>query len=104
MWISIDIRIGNVDQDYTSDEWDDVYASIKVNVTGDFNEKYIINNSTDFKNMLLEYKTNTIIQEDNIVYISGSATDINFNYVWYSGKLWRITAIYPDGTMKMITD
>ena len=29
---------------------------------------------------------------------------INFNYVWYSGKLWRITAINPDGTMKMITD
>ena len=27
-----------------------------------------------------------------------------YNYVWYSGKLWRITAIYPDGTMKMITD
>ena len=24
--------------------------------------------------------------------------------MWYSGKLWRITAIYPDGTMKMITD
>ena len=44
------------------------------------------------------------ISEDNITYISGTADDINFNYVWYSGKLWRITAIYPDGTMKMITD
>ena len=48
--------------------------------------------------------TTNSINEDNITYISGTADDINFNYVWYSGKLWRITAIYPDGTMKMITD
>ena len=44
------------------------------------------------------------VVEDGITYISGSKDDIDFNYVWYSGKLWRITAIYPDGTMKMITD
>jgi len=39
MWISEDTVIGNADEDYTFDEWNDVYASIKVNVTGDFNEK-----------------------------------------------------------------
>ena len=44
------------------------------------------------------------VVEDGITYISGFKDDIDFNYVWYSGKLWRITAIYPDGTMKMITD
>ena len=44
------------------------------------------------------------VVEDGITYISGSKNAIDFNYVWYSGKLWRITAIYPDGTMKMITD
>ena len=44
------------------------------------------------------------VVEDGITYISGTADNIDFNYVWYSGKLWRITAIYPDGTMKMITD
>lgn len=26
------------------------------------------------------------------------------NYVWYSGKLWRIVAIYPDKTMKLVTE
>ena len=26
------------------------------------------------------------------------------NYVWYLGKLWRITAIYPDGTMRLVTE
>ena len=41
MWISNDTIIGNVNQDYTMEEWNDVYASIKVNVTGDFNEKTI---------------------------------------------------------------
>ncbi|MGN0993000.1 MAG: hypothetical protein ACI4PE_03680 [Bacilli bacterium] len=46
----------------------------------------------------------TYVEEDGITYISGTKTCINFNYVWYSGKLWRITAIHPDGTMKMITD
>ena len=46
----------------------------------------------------------TKVEEDGITYISGTKDCINFNYVWYSGKLWRITAINPDGTMKMITD
>ena len=41
MWISNDTIIGNVNQDYTMEEWNDVYASIKVNVTGDFNEKEV---------------------------------------------------------------
>ena len=43
-------------------------------------------------------------EEDGITYISGTSECIDFNYVWYSGKLWRITAINSDGTMKMITD
>ena len=42
MWISNDTVIGNVNQDYTMEEWKNIFASIKVNVTGDFNEKYIL--------------------------------------------------------------
>ncbi len=48
MWISNDTIIGNVNQDYTMEEWNDVYASIKVNVTGDFNEKTISTNESCF--------------------------------------------------------
>ena len=48
--------------------------------------------------------TNLSVEEDGITYLSGTNDCINFNYVWYSGKLWRITTINPDGTMKMITD
>ena len=42
--------------------------------------------------------------EDGITYISGSAECVDFNYLWYSGKMWRITAIYPDGAMKLVTE
>ena len=41
---------------------------------------------------------------DDITYFSGTNDCVDMNYVWYSGKLWRITAIYPDGSMKMITE
>ena len=66
-----------------------------------------VENSSDFKELVISNDTSscpTYVEEDGITYISGSKDCIDFNYVWYSGKLWRITAIYPDGTMKMITD
>ena len=47
---------------------------------------------------------NLTVEEDGTTYLSGTKDCINFNYVWYSGKLWRITAINPDGSLKMITD
>ena len=48
--------------------------------------------------------TPTIRDTDGTVYFSGLESCVNFNYVWYSGKLWRIVAIYSDGTMKMVTN
>ncbi len=48
--------------------------------------------------------SNNSITEDGITYLSGNNEVINFNYVWYSGKLWRITSINQDGTMKLITE
>ena len=108
MWISDNTLIGNTaEADYNVDTWNtDVYASIKVNVTGDFNEKELPF-SDEFKKTVIANDTDTCptyVEEDGITYISGTKDCIDFNYVWYSGKLWRITAIYPDGTMKMITD
>ncbi len=48
--------------------------------------------------------TPTVEDSDGTIYFSGDNDCVNFNYVWYSGKLWRITAIYPDDTMKMVTE
>ena len=118
MWISNEVSIGT-NADYDIDTWnDEVYASIKVNVTGDFIEKEIT--KENLKDSVLKSLTTTnnvpdnYVLDDGIYYISGckeggdssicnAKNTIDFNYVWYSGKLWRITAIYPDGRMKMIT-
>ena len=43
-------------------------------------------------------------ETDDITYFSGTNSCVDMNYVWYSGKLWRITAIYPDGSMKLVTE
>ena len=102
MKISYNTVIGNTDQDYTIDEWNNVFASIRVNVMGTTN--VFVKDIATFKEMVLTEKSDTYINEDNTIYLSGTKDDINYNYVWYSGKLWRITAINPDGTMKMITD
>ena len=39
MWIDESVVIGNYNQDYTMEEWNDAFASIKVNVLGDFIER-----------------------------------------------------------------
>ncbi len=38
------------------------------------------------------------------VYFNEEPSDEIPNYVWYSGKLWRVISISRDGSMKMITD
>jgi len=64
MWISKDTVIGNYNQDYTLEEWNDVFASIKVSVTGDFNEKII---TTDEKCFDYEFYLipNPVMQTQN---------------------------------------
>ena len=49
MWIDEDTVIGNVNQDYTMKEWEDVFASVKVSVTGDFVEKIMPTHESCFE-------------------------------------------------------
>ena len=82
------------------------------NVPDTFNIEYVntkavtINNAIKMSiaNNVTSTCNNLTVEEDGITYLSGSQDCINFNYVWYSGKLWRITAINQDGSLKMITD
>ncbi|MCI5701179.1 MAG: DUF6273 domain-containing protein, partial [Erysipelotrichaceae bacterium] len=80
------------------------YGTIKV----DLYQKRDVPSSELIKSQIVNNTTSTCknltVEEDGITYLSGTNDCINFNYVWYSGKLWRITAINKDGTMKMITD
>ena len=82
--------------------------SAKIKVTGESFDVIAPELGSDkFKKAIVENTDESCtpyVEEDGIIYLSGDDTCVDFNYVWYSGKLWRITAIYPDGTMKMITD
>ncbi len=118
-WISDEVVIGNVGADYAPDRWANLYASIQVNVTGDFTAKEVyrepLHNIVSAK--LTDANSTPDSENANIKYISGCSDEetidgtvcttenkIDFNFVWYSGKLWRITAIYPNGEMKMVTE
>ncbi len=114
MWITDEVKIGAVaDADYSQEVWNNnVYASIKVSVNGDFEEKDVKGNFKGFaktfydkaKKIEVTDACNPIsFDDDGTLYLSGSNDCINFNYVWYSGKLWRIVAINPDSTIKLVT-
>ena len=45
----------------------------------------------------------TYQESDGTYYVSADDC-VDFNYVWYSGKMWRIVSVNSDGTMKMMTD
>ena len=104
---------GTFSKNYRLYVWlDSTYEQNTVSQTFTFKVNLYAYNDTNksfaytFKNTVEEKNATckTYVEEDGITYISGTKECIDFNYVWYSGKLWRITAIYPDGTMKMITD
>ena len=119
VWLSEDVIISDSDSNRSYCATDNCvtgevafkkhYASVKISVFGDFTEKEPPLTGTDkVLKAITSNATGTcqdiIYEEDDIKYFSGTNDCINFNYVWYSGKLWRITAIYPDGSMKMITE
>ena len=43
-------------------------------------------------------------EEDDTIYLVGNNNTVNFNYVYYSGKLWRIVSLNSDNTLKLITE
>ena len=40
----------------------------------------------------------------DVIYYTGNDESCLKNYIWYSGKLWRIVAIYPNGMIKLVTE
>lgn len=44
------------------------------------------------------------LNDGKVIYYKNNDEECLKNYVWYSGKLWRIVAIYPDGKMKLVTE
>ena len=101
MWISDKITISDTDPnaDYTTEEWNDAYTSLKVRVVGDFEYKEIPPTLVETIETNLATYLKAADTEGNR-YLKSSTTN---NYVWYSGKLWRIVSINSDNTIKLVT-
>ena len=106
MWIDANTKIGNTEQaDYTMEEWNDVYASIKVNVTGDFNEKSInlinaIKASYGTEGGVIAINTDGELYDasdptQTIREYRYSGASVN-NYVTYNNETWRIIGIFSE--------
>ena len=129
MWIDNNVVIGNVNQDYTETEWNDVYASVKVNVTGDFEEKevavtvskkiqqlatstsYVKNYTTNYINNSsytyngTRFNTQDTVGENtnkkDVYYFTGSGAKTNGN-VLFAGYCWQIIRTTDTGGVKLI--
>ena len=68
MWISNNTIIGNTDDvDYTTEEWKNIFASIKVDVAGDFNEKILATDESCFTvETAKTYQVNTNMTTDEL--------------------------------------
>ena len=86
--INQSVRIGNVNQDYTMEEWENIYASIKVDVTGDFIEKKVTDSCFSITNKTYQHNTNMTEEELNkcVTYLSNTegAGALNDGETWES--------------------
>jgi len=104
MWIDTDkIHVSDTDPkaDYTTEEWSNLYASLKINVigeTGNYEDLSFLPFAEKFAQTVTLTDASTDI--DGTRYVTGTNPN---NYLWYSGKLWRIVAINSDNTIKLVT-
>ena len=85
MWISNNTVIGNVNQDYTMEEWKSIFASIKVDVAGDFNEKSIATDESCFTaGTIKTYKVNNNMTTEELNKCTTYFT--NSNWDWDDGE------------------
>jgi len=131
MWINNSVSIGNTNEaDYDLDTWNDnVYASIKVNVTGDFTDKEIPKTlvseiktraaTTDYvKNYTTEYINNSSYTyngtrfntqdkyldsytKQDVYYYTGPDAKTNGN-VLFAGYCWQIIRTTDTGGVKLL--
>ena len=120
IWISDSIIISDTESNatYTQAQFNNLYANVHVTVNSGDRDKTLtgeekvreaitakINATTNSCNPVwIDDNGTSNDTSDDITYFSGPKACVDMNYVWYSGKLWRITAIYPDGTMKLVTE
>ncbi len=127
MWISSSTIIGNTsDAVYDMETWNnDVFASIKVNVAGDFNEKELeeeekITLVDEVKSKLVKYEESSkesfsgglvAINTDGTLYNETNNETIREyryngntvnNYVKFNNELWRIVGVFKDDEEEIV--
>ena len=92
--ISESVGIGT-NTTYTIERWNNSYASIKINAEGEYagplNEKQLVT----------QLVQNNTVSGTTTKYIKGES---NNNYVWYSGRMWRIVCYDEDTTTHEISN
>ena len=114
MWIGEETSVGNLDtNDYKQEEWNnDVYASIKVNVSGDFVEKTLDNKTMIEELKEKAYNNGEMIAIDNDSNKCESISSCEIREYRYSGvkannyveltdneengELWRIIGVFKE--------
>ena len=107
MWIDENVTISDTDPnaDYTTSEWNNIYANLIVNVYGEAGNVTFVNTGVLSEAIEEEYATYLTETDDNGTrFISGTSSDIVNNYVYFSDMLWRIVGINSDGSLKLITE
>ena len=116
-WISEETKIGNTeDADYSLSDWNKVFASIKVNVTGDFQEKKVSEPLYDIvktgaqsdatisnlyaKEGVGNFLRSTTASDPYPVYYYRGA--VENNNVVFANKCWKIVRTTDTGGTKLI--
>ena len=119
-WISNTAIIGNTaDADYTLDDWNKVYGSVKVSVTGDFADKKVLSSVYDIVKTGAQSDSNIHFYEVNgdsngngnfvrnttindqypIYYFRGN---VDNNNILFANKCWKIVRTTETGGTKLI--
>ncbi len=121
MWLSSELEVGNTSTaTYTPDVWNnDLYASVKVNVSGDFEEK-TLNEEEERAVDVIKKKVNQngqVIAIDNNSNKCQDITNCNVREYRYSGtvannyvklhnnnqdELWRIIGVFKEGNEEYV--
>jgi len=106
MWISDEVLISDTSPDatYTTGEFARGFASVKISVYGDLVEKSIEVPKNLYETIETTLASYLLADDGDARIVSGTEEELTNNYVWYSGKMWRIVALNNDGSVKLVTD
>ena len=121
MWIDQAVTIGDANQDYTFAEWNNVFASVKVNVTGDFEQKFVTlsdvisnvmnNGGSSYIKSYNATKGNASYDTQDTVGTNSSKLDVLYytgsealahGNVLFAGYCWQIIRTTDTGGLRII--